>query len=485
MIPHIKDLMSEELGLTAKKEDFSNWYSQVIQKADLADFTSVSGCIVFKPYSYAIWEKIQDAVDRELKRMGVQNVYFPMFIPEKLLNMEKRHVEGFTPEVAWVTEAGKTRLNERIAVRPTSETIMYESYAKWIRSWRDLPLRYNQWNSVVRWEFKHPIPFFRTREFLWNEGHSAFATKNEAEKEVREILDMYTCILKDCLALPGLPGKKTELEKFAGAEYTTTIELILPNGRGIQGPDSHHLGQNFAKVFNIRFVDRDEKEKLVWQNSWAITTRMIGVLVAIHGDDSGLVLPPRVAPLQIVIIPIIFKKEQKKVMAECNKIKMMLNQYSVLIDKRDYSPGWKFNEWELKGVPLRIEVGPRDVKQRRVVVFRRHDKSRTEIKMSELEKKVPLIMYEIHKMMLKKAKDFFNRSIARIKTMKEMSEAIESKKIVLAPWCSGAECEKSIKEKLEGVKSLNIPFRQPKKKREKCVVCGKKAELFCYFGRSY
>ncbi|MBW2984422.1 proline--tRNA ligase, partial [Candidatus Woesearchaeota archaeon] len=282
-------MKEKQVGITAKKENFSEWYTQVIQKADLADYSDVSGCIVFKPNSYAIWERIVAEVDKRIKKLGVKNAYFPLFIPEKFLKKEQAHVKGFSPEVAWVTQAGGSKLDERLAVRPTSETIMYDSYSKWIRSWKDLPLRLNQWNNVVRWEFKHPVPFLRTREFLWNEGHTAFATKQEAEKEIQDIINMYKEVLEKYLALPGIIGKKTEKEKFAGAEYTVSIELLMPNGRAIQGPDAHSDGQNFAKAFNISFLDQNEKKQYVWQNTWAITTRMLGIMIAIHGDDKGAV----------------------------------------------------------------------------------------------------------------------------------------------------------------------------------------------------
>lgn len=299
-------------GLTVKKEEnFSEWYTQLVQKAELADYTSVSGCIVFRPTSWQIWEKIRDEVDKRIKKMNVKNVNFPLFIPEHLLSKEQEHVKGFSPEVAWVTQAGNTKLAERLAVRPTSEAIMYDSFARWIRSWRDLPLKYNQWSNVVRWEFKHPIPFFRTREFIFNEGHTVFATKKEAEAESMQIINMYKEILEKFLAVPGLVGKKTDKEKFAGAEYTITIESYLPNGKAIQGPDFHHDGQNFAKAYNIKFLNKNGKEEYAWQNTWAISTRMLGVMISLHSDNRGLVLPPKIAPNKIVIIPVRFEKKNR------------------------------------------------------------------------------------------------------------------------------------------------------------------------------
>ena len=479
-------MAKEQVGLTVKKgENFSEWYTQVIQKGDFADYTSVSGAIVFRPNSYLIWEKIQHAVDERLKRMGVKNAYFPLFIPEKLLKLEQSHVAGFTPEVAWVTEAGETKLAERFAVRPTSETIMYESYAKWIRSWRDLPLRLNQWNNVVRWEFKHPVPFLRTREFLWNEGHTAFATKDEAMREVEDVLKMYEAVLKDYLALPGVLGKKSRKETFAGAEYTTTIELYLPNGRGIQGPDSHHLGQNFSKAFGITFIDKDEKEKHVWQNSWAITTRMIGVLLAIHGDDKGAVLPPALAPIQVVIIPIIFDKTKKPVLAAAKKIVEQMEGMAVVLDDRDeYSAGWKFNEWELRGVPLRIEIGPKDLEKKQALLVRRDTGEKIPVKMAQLKKKVPLVLDTIQADLYLKAKRMLKQGTAEAFSMEEVVQAIEGQKIVRAPWCESQDCEGAIKDKTAGAKILNVPFDQPKS-LGKCVHCGKPGKASALFGKSY
>ena len=298
---------AKSIGITAKKEkDFSEWYSQLIIKSGLVDYTSVSGCFAYRPYGYSIWEKIVKEVDARLKKLGVQNVYFPLLIPEKLLKKEQQHVKGFAPEVAWVTEAGNTKLDERLAIRPTSETIMYDSYSKWIRSWRDLPIKYNQWNSVVRWEFKHPTPLIRTREFLWCEGHSAFATRKEAEQEINEMMQLWADVTENLLALKGVSGMKSEAEKFAGALASYSIEYLLPNGKTAQGPDAHFDGQNFAKAFDISFLDKNGKRVYAWQNTWAITTRMIGIMAMVHGDDSGLVLPPRIAPIQAVIIPITF-----------------------------------------------------------------------------------------------------------------------------------------------------------------------------------
>ena len=310
-----KDMKKDKkLGIEAEKDEFSEWYTQIIIKADLADYSSVSGCMIFKPSAYAIWEKIKEETDKRFKKIGLKNVYFPLLIPESLLKKEAQHLKGFSPEVAWVTQAGNTELKERLAIRPTSETIMYESYSKWIRSWRDLPMRYNQWNNVIRWEFKHPILFLRTREFLWNEGHTVFATQKEAIAEEKQILGIYDKILRDYMAIAGFISRKTESDKFAGAEFTKAIECLLPNGRVVQGPDFHHDGQIFAKAFNIKFLNKNGKEEYVWQNTFALTTRMLGIMFAIHGDNKGIIIPPAVAPIQCVIVPIFKEKEINLVM---------------------------------------------------------------------------------------------------------------------------------------------------------------------------
>ncbi|MBU0627590.1 MAG: proline--tRNA ligase [Nanoarchaeota archaeon] len=472
-------------GLGVKKsEDISTWYTEVIQKAGLADYTDVSGCIVFRPYAYAMWEKIVAEVDKRIKKMGVKNAYFPLLIPEKLLKKEQAHVKGFSPEVAWVTHAGDSKLDERLAIRPTSETIMYESYKNWIRSWRDLPLKINQWNNVVRWEFKHPVPFLRTREFLWNEGHTVFATKEEAEKECFEILDMYDEVLKDYFALYGVKGKKTEHEKFAGAEYTLSIELFLPNGRAIQGPDAHHDGQNFAKAFGIKFLDQNQKEQFAYQNTWAITTRMIGVMIMVHGDDRGLVLPPKLAPLQIVIVPIFFD-DKDKIIKKAKDIKDMLSDYSVELDDRDeYTAGWKFNEYEVKGVPLRIEIGPKDIAKDQVVLVRRDTLKKEFVPLKDLGKRVKETLEDIQTHLYKQSKKMLEENIVEVKDMAEFVKAIENKKLVKALFCGEASCEDVIKDKTGGATSRNIPFGQ-KLVTGKCVCCGKQAKNSVYFGKGY
>ncbi|MBN2422919.1 proline--tRNA ligase [Candidatus Woesearchaeota archaeon] len=476
----------QTLGLTVTRENnFSEWYTQVIQKAELADYTKVSGCIVFRPYSYAIWEKTKDFLDKKLKKSGVKNVYFPLFIPESLLCKEEEHVEGFSPEVAWVTQAGNSKLSEKLAVRPTSETIMYDTYAKWVRSHNDLPLRLNQWCNIVRWEFKYAVPFLRTREFLWQEGHTVFATKKEADEEVREILDYYASVYEDLLAIPVIKGKKSQKEKFAGADYTTSVEVFLPNGKAIQGATSHCLGQNFSKSFEISFLDRDEKRKHPWQNSWGFTTRSIGIMIMMHGDDKGLVIPPNVAPTQIVIIPILFKKNKETVLKAANEIKKSLNKYEVYLDDREaYSSGWKFNEWELKGVPIRIEIGPRDIEKKQAILARRDTGEKKPVPFKKIKDEVKKTLEDIQKNLFKKALECREQAKVTVTSWDEFMRAAENKKLIYAMHCGETECEDWIKDKTKGVKSLNMPF-DAKEPEGNCVHCGKKAKYWMFFGKSY
>lgn len=480
-----KETKSEE-GLTIKKEEnFSEWYTQLVQKADLADYTAVSGCIVFKPTAWAIWETIKEEVDKRIKKMGVKNVYFPMFIPESLLSKEQEHVKGFTPEVAWVTQAGDTQLNERLAVRPTSEAIMYDSYSKWIRSWRDLPLKYNQWVNVVRWEFKHPVPFFRTREFIFNEGHTVFATKKEAEEESMKIINMYKEILEKYLAIPGFIGKKTDKEKFAGAEYTMTIESYLPNGKAIQGPDFHHDGQNFAKAYNITFLDKEGKKQYAWQNTWAISTRMLGVMFAIHSDNKGLIIPPKIAPNKIVIIPIKFE-ENKKIHEFSEKLFKELSKFSpILDDRKDITPGFKFNEWELKGIPLKIEVGPKDVEKKEVILVRRDNGLKKSVKIKDLTKTIEKELEDMQENLFKKAQKLLYENMGESDNLQDTLKKLKENKIVLVPLKNSKEVEDILKEKANGVKTLNRPLKQPSISRKKCIISGEQADYWVYIGKSY
>jgi prolyl-tRNA synthetase len=484
-----KKKASEEkttVGITVKKnEDFPEWYQQVVTKADLADYTSVSGCMVLKPYGYSIWEKIVAAVDSRLKKMGVKNCYFPLFIPESLLKKEQEHVEGFAPEVAWVTHAGNTKLDERLAVRPTSETIMYESYSKWIRSWRDLPMKLNQWNNVVRWEFKHPTPFIRTREFLWNEGHTAFATREEAEQEIIEILALWKEITEDYLALAGITGRKSEAEKFAGAIASYSLEYCLPNGRAAQGPDAHFDGQNFAKAFNISFLNQKGESDFVWQNTWAITTRMIGVMVMTHGDDYGLVLPPKIAPTQAIIVPIIFEDSKKEVIAAAEKIRKELEHAGITVDvdsRETYTAGWKFNESERIGIPIRIELGPRDLAKKEAVLFRRDTRTKITVKAEDVVAEAKKTLDDIQQSLFKKSQKLLHESVVEAKSIDEINAAVKDKKLVRAFYCGSKACEEEIKAKCEGTSSRNLTIDA--KDKGKCIVCGKEG-VPAHFGRGY
>ncbi|XP_068687645.1 bifunctional glutamate/proline--tRNA ligase-like [Montipora foliosa] len=502
------------LGLEVKKEEnLSDWFSQVITKAEMIEYYDVSGCYILRPWSFAIWERIQAFFDGEIKKLGVENVYFPMFVSQSALEKEKTHIADFAPEVAWVTKSGQSELAEPIAIRPTSETVMYPSYAKWIKSHRDLPLKLNQWNNVVRWEFKHPQPFLRTREFLWQEGHSAFASYDEAVEEVYTILDLYRQVYTDLLAIPVIKGRKTEKEKFAGGDFTTTVEAyIAASGRGIQGATSHHLGQNFSKMFEIVFEDPDptkQEKRYVYQNSWGLTTRTVGVMTMVHGDNQGLVLPPRVASIQAVIIPCgltvsLAEAEKTKLLNKCKDLEEKLQNAGIRakVDYRDnYSPGWKFNHWELKGVPLRIEVGPRDVKADQAVVVRRDNGEKTSIKQDGIEDNIKETLERIHHDMYNKAKEELNGNLTVAHTWREFNSMLDDNKIIQAPFCGEGDCEGKIKkdsardQDLEpgapsmGAKSLCIPFDQPMEitADTKCVYpgCGQPPKFYTLFGRSY
>jgi prolyl-tRNA synthetase len=474
------------LGLSSKKEHFSAWYPDALIKSEFIDYSFVSGTIIFRPSAYGAWQIIMNAVDAKLKESGVDDVYFPMFIPEKLLEKEKEHFKGFVPEVAWVTHAGDTKLEERLAVRPTSEAIMYPTYSKWVRSWRDLPIRYNQWNNVVRWEFKHPTPLLRTREFLWCEGHSAFASEKEAEEERDIIMGIWDKILKDYLALPGIAGKKTDNEKFAGAVASYSVEHIMPDGYAIQGPDFHNDGQNFAKAFSITFLDKNGKQQYAWQNTYAISTRELGAVVAIHGDDKGIILPPRIAYIQIVIVPIYKKGSEDKVLNAARHVEELLkDKYRVKIDSRSgYSPGYKFNEWELKGIPLRIEIGPKDVEKNQVVLVRRDTGAKADTGMGNIIEKVDIVLNDIHKNLYERAKKFMEDNIHNASTYAEFKKILKEKKgIIHVPWCGSSECEEKIKEET-GAKTSNIPFDQSDL-HGKCIYCGKDAKYMVNFAKSY
>lgn len=503
------------IGITVDKNlDFSRWYQQILTKGEMLEYYDVSGCYILRPASYSIWEKIHVYFDERIKSIGVQNAYFPMFVSAKVLEKEKDHIEGFAPEVAWVTRAGKSELEEPIAIRPTSETAMYPYYAKWIRSHRDLPLKLNQWNSVVRWEFKHPQPFLRTREFLWQEGHTAHLTFEEANNEVMQILDWYEAVYHDLLAVPVIKGRKTENEKFAGGYFTTTVEGYIPTtGRGIQGATSHCLGQNFSKMFNITVENPEGPDKpkiCAWQNSWGLSTRAIGVMVMVHSDNKGLVLPPRVAQFQVVVIPCgltvkTSAEEKKSVLGGVVGIESTLKNAGIRATgdcRENYSPGWKFADWELRGVPLRLEYGPSDMKKVQVIAVRRDTGAKVVI---PLDEKFPTVIEDLFETiqtdMFIKAKNSFDSHIRSVENLADFVPALSEKCVLLAPFCGGMNCEDSIKERTAhqedgpevddkapsmGAKSLCIPFDQPKlKEGTKCVGCTEPAKFHTLFGRSY
>lgn len=443
---------AKQLGIENDKEkQFSEWYSEIIVKAEMIDYYDISGCYILRPWSYLIWEQIKDFFDHEIKSVGVQNCYFPLFVSEDALNAEKEHVEGFAPEVAWVTRSGKSELKKPIAVRPTSETIMYPAYSKWIRSHRDLPLKLNQWSNVVRWEFKHPTPFLRSREFLWQEGHTAFATLEEAAEEVLTILHFYRRVYEELLAVPVTLGQKTEEEKFPGGLYTTTVECFIPtSGRGVQAATSHCLGQNFAKMFNIQFENEKAEKQYAWQNSWGLTTRSIGIMVMVHGDNKGLVLPPRVAPYQFVIVPIYYKDlSLNNKMNE--KAKSLLHELQsvgfrgFLDDRQNYNPGWKYNHWEVKGVPVRVDLGPSDFENNTIVISRRDDFSKETVPQTNLVKRLREVLEDIQNKLFEKAKEKRNAKFAKVETFEEFLSELENGKMILAPSCDQKQCELEVK----------------------------------------
>ncbi len=476
-------------GITVKKsENFSEWYTQIVQKADLADYGVTQGTVAFRPTAYAIWESIQNVFNEKIKSTGHKNAYFPLLIPESLLKKEAEHFEGFMPEVFYVTQSGDNKLGERLVVRPTSETIIYTFYSKWIRSWRDLPLLLNQWCNVLRAEIKSTKPFVRTSEFLWQEGHTAHETKDAADKEVMYILGEYQDLIENYLAIPVLAGKKSEMEKFAGALYTTTIEGMMPDGKALQMGTSHNLGQNFSRPFEIKFLDKNGKEQYVWTTSWGISTRLLGGLIMAHGDDKGLVIPPKVAPIQIVIVPIYYKDvEKKQVLKKAGEIKGMLEKdgFSVNIDNREgYTPGWKFNEWELKGIPLRIEIGPRDIKNKHVVIVRRDTNEKIVVKDKDSVKKASSLLQGIQENLYKKAKKNLDSSITTVKSYTDFKKVIDGKGgFVKASWCGENHCEEQIKVET-GATIRIIPLKkEPKVSR--CIYCSKEGKEIVYFSRAY
>jgi len=475
----------EAKGITVKKEDdMPEWYEQVCLKAELAEFSDVKGCMVVRPNGYQIWEAIMNFFDKNIKKIGVKNAAFPLFIPEHYFKKEQEHAEGFAPEVAWVTEAGDNKIEERLAIRPTSETIISESFKKWLRSYRDLPIRVNQWCSVVRWETQQTKLFLRSREFWWQEGHCIYETKEGCLKEVLQYLEEYRKVSEELLAIPVFAGVKTEKEKFAGAEATYAIEAFMPDGKALQMGTSHELGQGFMKAFGVQFKDKNEKMQTPWYTSWGISTRMVGAVVMVHGDNKGLVLPPRVAYNKVVIVPIFFK-EKDKVLGKCKDLAKDLKQFNPILDDRDeYTPGWKFNEHELMGIPLRIEVGPKDIEKKQAVVVRRDTGKKDFIKLKELKEKIPKILDKMHDDLFDKAKKFVDDNIVEANDFDKFKKAIKDKKIVKCLFCNEEECEDWIKDKADGASSRVYAMGQ-KKPKGKCVHCGKDAKVEIYFSKCY
>ncbi|MEZ4358104.1 MAG: proline--tRNA ligase [Eubacteriales bacterium] len=469
--------------LTDRKEDFPRWYTDVVMKTDLADYSEVKGCMVIKPYGYGMWELIQHEMDTRFKATGHKNAYFPLFIPESLLKKEQEHVEGFAPEVAWVTHGGDEKLAERICVRPTSETIICSMYSKWIQSYRDLPMLLNQWCNVVRWE-KSTRPFLRTSEFLWQEGHTAHADAESCQEETLKMLNVYEEFARNVLAIPVIIGQKSEKEKFAGAVKTYTMEAMMQDGKALQMGTSHNLGQHFAKVFDVQFLDKDGVLKYVHQTSWGTSTRMIGGVIMVHGDDRGLKLPPKIAPIQVIVVPIAAHKEG--VLDKAYEVLKALRDSGIRaeIDVREQSPGWKFNEWELKGVPIRVEIGPKDIANNSALVFRRDTFEKLSISLDNLDASIKKLLQDIHENMLKTALAAREEKTYTAKNFDEFKEGIIDKKgFVRALWCEDRECEDAIKEKT-GATTRCMPFDQGEVNGV-CVHCGKPAKKVTYFARAY
>ena len=472
--------------ITPRSEDFSRWYTDVIRRAELADYSPVKGSMVIRPYGYAMWELMQQALDRRIKATGHVNAYFPMFIPEGLLKKEAAHVEGFAPQVAWVTHGGDEKLEERLVVRPTSEAIIGTMYSKWIQSWRDLPVLINQWANVVRWE-KVTRLFLRTTEFLWQEGHTVHETEEEAQAETLKMLGVYKDFCETELAMPVLEGRKTESEKFAGADKTYSIEALMGDGRALQAGTSHNLGQNFAKVFDITFQGRDKTVQHGWQTSWGMTTRLIGGVIMTHGDDSGLILPPRIAPHQVVIVPIPRGDWRETVLPHAERIRGELEARGVRVmldDREEHSPGWKYAEWEMRGVPLRLEIGPRDIRNEQVMLVRRDTRDKTPTPMDGLAGRIEELLGTIQQALFDRAVAFRDEHTVRTADRAEFDEVLEGRPgYVVAPWCGAAGCEAQIKTATQAT-IRNLPL-DPRPASGKCIQCGRPGQVDAFFAKSY
>ena len=480
--------MTKEIGITVKKSlDFSDWYTQCVFKSGIADYSPSKGFIILRPYGYAIWEIIREILDEELKKTGHKNGFLPVLIPESLLTKEKDHFDGFLPEVFWVTKSGDCDLGEKLAVRPTSETLAYSMFSKWISSYRDLPLKLNFWNSALRAEIKSTKPLIRNSEFLWQEGHTAHTDENEANKEVRMILDIYKMLIEEYLAIPTLSGFKTDKEKFVGAKYTTCLESAMADGKALQMATSHHLGQNFSKPFEIKFLDKDTTEQYVWQTSWGISWRVIGAIIMVHGDDKGLILPPKISPTQVIIVPI-YKDESKTVVKQKAyelEQKLKDSQIRVQTDVRDeYTSGWKFNDWEMKGVPLRVNIGLRDIQENQVELIRRDTKERFYVKEKELVNQTLSILEKIQSNMFDRAKNLLQEKTRSATTLEELLSVLDATGgFVACSWCGKRECEDLVKEKTTADIRI-VPFNA-KNNISSCIGCGNQETIEVYFGRAY
>ena len=480
--------MTKEVGITVKKSvDFSDWYTQCVIKSGIADYSPGKGFIILRPYGYAIWENIKEILDDQFKNTGHKNGFLPVLIPESLLTVEKNHFEGFMPEVYWVTKSGNNDLGEKLAVRPTSETLAYSMFSKWISSYRDLPLKLNFWNSALRAEIKSTKPLIRNSEFLWQEGHTAHSNEKEANDEVRMILDLYKMLIEEYLAIPTVSGLKTDKEKFVGANYTTCLESLMPDGKALQMATSHNLAQNFSKPFEIKFLDKDSAEHLVWQTSWGISWRVIGALIMVHGDDKGLILPPKISPTQVIIVPI-YKDESKEIVKQKayeleNKLKD--SNIRVYTDDRDeFTSGWKFNEWEMKGVPLRVNIGIRDIREEQVELIRRDTRERFYVKEKDLINETLSILENIQSNMYHLAKNYLVTNTRNATRLDELLSMLDSSGgFVACSWCGKRECEDLVKEKTTADIRI-IPFNT-KKNISSCIACGKEGTTEVYFGRAY
>ena len=481
--------MGKNIGITVKKmEDFSEWYTQIVIKAELADYAPVKGLIVLRPDGYSIWESLKSSLDSKLTASGHRNGFLPVLIPESLLGKEKDHFAGFNPEVFWVTRSGDGEIGDKLALRPTSETLAYTMYAKWIRSWRDLPLKINFWNSALRAEIKATKPFLRTSEFLWQEGHTAHSDKDEAEKEVTDILEIYKKTVEEELAIPVITGKKSEKEKFVGAVYTLTMESLMPDGKALQMGTSHFLGQNFSKPFEVKYADKNNVESFVWQTSWGVSWRLIGGMIMVHGDDKGLVLPPRVAPIQVVVIPIYHSDEERKTILEKSKdIKEFLESYHIRVhldDRDQVTPGFKFNDWEMKGVPIRIELGPKDYEEGKFVLVRRDNGQKLEFELAMYDGADVINQLDnIHTDMFANAKKILDERTVTLETYDEFKSELENGMLIKAPICDNPTCEEKIKE--ETGADIRVMPDDCDDDGSKCIYCDDQSKIRPFFARGY